>query len=361
MKKLFLLALVACLGACATHSNSASETASTSARTPTSVEDLTGHYLGEGLFSKRTGGLDRPAMRFYLERVAGEADSYYGVLVEYDQLMAMAAPYLASQKAPPLNKVVGYLDKIATRISAYKLTPGQARNTYEMYNLEVRNGRIVPASNFQMVLNLASDSDKQDPLGGAMITGNEDGQIVFPKKTEAMTKNAFQRAIDALIITQYDLAKFAYKIGRLSSTWRGNWEDLEGSYLSEYGRLEDGVLELSTQNGQKQMQFIKSNRTKAKHFTNPKSAAIEGTFIVSEPIPKMYVLTPARGTNSASDKEMTGRIGLFLDVFDASAPEAGSHLVTELAFTNPRDPEDFMMYYEHPEHLKNVGVLPPKK
>jgi hypothetical protein len=76
----------------------------------------------------------------------------------------------------------------------------------------------------------------------------------------------------------------------------------------------------------------------------------------------MYVLIPAtRGNTTASQAEMMPRIGLFLDVFDGSAPEAGSHLVTELAFTNPQDPEDFMMYYEHPQHLKNVGVEPKKK
>ncbi|MBO9667791.1 MAG: hypothetical protein J7501_13390, partial [Bdellovibrio sp.] len=75
--------------------------------------------------------------------------------------------------------------------------------------------------------------------------------------------------------------------------------------------------------------------------------------------PKMYVLVPATNrTRTASDIEMTGRIGLFLDVFDGSSPEAGRHLVTELAYTNPYDPEDFMMYYEHPQHLRNVGVEP---
>jgi hypothetical protein len=113
-------------------------------------------------------------------------------------------------------------------------------------------------------------------------------------------------------------------------------------------------------NGQKKMKFVKSNTTKAKYFTNPKSGDIEGDYVVSEPIPKMYVLTPTSRRGTSSDKEMVPRIGLFLDVFDGSAPEAGSHLVTELAFTNQNDPEDFMMYYEHPQHLKNVGVEPKR-
>jgi hypothetical protein len=124
--------------------------------------------------------------------------------------------------------------------------------------------------------------------------------------------------------------------------------------------LKDGVLELYSVGGQKKMKFIKPN-TPAKDFTNAKSGTLEGDFIVSEPIPKMYIVTPADNVATASSKELGGRIGLFLDVFDASAPEAGSQLVTELAFTNPADDEDYLMYYEHPQHTKNVGVEPAKK
>lgn len=323
------------------------------ARDPSSTVDLTGHYLGEGLFQNRTAGLRRPAMRVYFEPVQNEADSYHAVLIEYDQLLSMALPYGASQKAPFFNKIVGYLNSITTRISAYKVVPGQKRGSYEFHNLSVRNGEIVAAPNVKMMLQLGEDLNR--PMIGASLTGDADGQIVFPDP------NAKSNGImDALSVSQFELAAFIYKKGHLASTWRGNWQDLEGSYLSEYGRVDDGVLELMSPGGQKRMKFIKTNNTKAKYFTNPKSATIEGEYIVSEPVPKMYVLTSARGTKSASDVEMTGRIGLFLDVFDGSAPEAGSHLVTELAFTNPNDPEDFMMYYEHAEHKKNVGVAPKK-
>lgn len=121
------------------------------------------------------------------------------------------------------------------------------------------------------------------------------------------------------------------------------------------------MLELYSDNGQPKAKFVKTNTTKAKNFTNPKSATIEGDYIVTEPIPKMYILVAPNGAKTGSDKEMVGRIGLFLDVFDASAPEAGGHMVTEIAFTNPQDPEDFMMYYQHPKHLKNVGVEPKSK
>ena len=145
-----------------------------------------------------------------------------------------------------------------------------------------------------------------------------DGRIVFPADT-----GHSRTTEDLLKLRQFDMASIIYRLGHLSSTWRGNWNDLEGSYLSQYGLNDDGVLELYSENGQKKMKFIKTNTTHPKYFTNPKSATIEGDYNVSEPVPKMYVLTPAKGTNTKSDVEMASRIGLFLDVFDGSAPEAG--------------------------------------
>ncbi|MBS1970617.1 MAG: hypothetical protein JSU04_09925 [Bdellovibrionales bacterium] len=364
MKLVSLLAIALFLASCATNPNSATTTArntetTSGVRSPSAATDLSGTYLGEGLYQNRTQGLRRPAMRIYFDRVPGESDSYYSVLVEYDQLFSMAAPYLASQKLPIANHVIGYLNNISTRISAYKVVPSQKAGSYEFHNLEVQNGQIVPAAAATMVLNLDPKNNSANVLAGANITGNVDGLIVFPS-AEPAKKGLIGSIGDALNLTQLELATTVYKLGHLASTWRGNWNDLEGSYLSEYGKFKDGVLELYSANGQKKMRFLKSNVTLAKHFTNPKSAPIEGDFVSTEPVPKMYVLVPAVRKNTPSEKEMGGRIGLFLDVFDGSAPEAGSHLVTELAFTNPADPEDFMMYYEHPQHLKNVGVEPAK-
>ncbi|WP_413292922.1 hypothetical protein ACLSU7_16100 [Bdellovibrio sp. HCB185ZH] len=355
MKRILLLALTVVMASCASSPREPQSEVKTE-RAPSAAE-LTGTYLGEGLFNKRKTGIKRPAMRLYLDRAQNEGDVYYGVLLEYDQLLNMAAPYLASQKAPILNKVVGYLDKIATRISVYKFVPSGKAGSYEMHNVEARNGQLIVDPAVAMTLNLKNGIS--NPLAGATITGNAEGEIVFPDAT-AKT-GFFEKINNSMTLTQLELATVVYKKGHLASSWRGNWENLEGSYLSEYGRFKDGVLELSSQNGQKKMKFIKTNKTKAESFTNPKSGNIVGEFVVVEPVPKMYVLIPADGrVPTASDAEMTNRIGLFLDVFDGSAPEAGSHLVTELAFTAPRDPKDFMMYYEHPQHLKNVGVEPKK-
>jgi hypothetical protein len=357
LKLISIFALALVLASCATKQNTSP--VETDVRTPSAVTDLTGTYLAEGLYSKRTHGLRNPAMRIYFDRAAGESNSYYGVLVEYDQLLNMALPFLASEKAPALNHVVGYLDKIATRISAYKFVPSNRAGTYEMRNLEVKKGQIVPADSATMFLILNPKADSRNPLAGAVISGNKDGNILFP--SDDNDSGFISRIGEALNLTQLKLATIVYKKGHLASTWRGNWKDLEGSYLSEYGRFTDGVHELYSANGQTRAKFIKTNTTKAKYFTNPKSGSLEGDFAVSEPVPKFYVLTPTKkAAATASDVEMNGRIGVFLDVFDASAPEAGGHMVTELAYINSQDPEDFMMYYEHPQHLKNVGVEPKK-
>lgn len=355
--KLFLGALLF-LGLTACTTPATDSKPSPESRTPAATLDITGTFLGEGLFYKRTSGIRQPAMRLYVDRAENE-NAYYGVLIEYDRLINMSLPYMATQKAPALNSIVGYLDKITTRIAAYKIVSGKESGTYEFYYLTAKNGQIQAAQNPSLLLRLSSKATEKMPLIGAEITGLSDGKVIFPHSSVPGQKGLIKSLADALIVSELNLAHIIYSAGKLKSTWRGNWNDLEGSYLSEYGRFKDGVLELSSDSRGQKMQFFKTNKTKAKYFTNPKSASIEGKFRVVEPIRKMYVLVPESGrVTTASDKEMTSRIGLFLDVFDASAPEAGGHMVTELAFTSTEDSEDFMMYYQHPEHVKNVGVEP---
>ncbi|MBO9668358.1 MAG: hypothetical protein J7501_16280, partial [Bdellovibrio sp.] len=240
MKRILLLVFATILSSCATNSQSPQSmpTAQHSAtgRAPTASTDLTGTYLGEGLFAERSTGLRRPAYRLYLDRAQGESDTYYGVLLEYDQLLNMGLPYLASQKAPFLNHVVGYLDKIATRISAYKFVPGAQPGTYEMHNLIVQSGQIVAQDKFAMTLVISSKPGISAPLAGAVITGFKDGQISFPDVLASNKSDVVSSITEVLNFSQLDLARVVYKKGHLASSWRGNWKDLEGSYLSEYGR-----------------------------------------------------------------------------------------------------------------------------
>ena len=68
----------------------------------------------------------------------------------------------------------------------------------------------------------------------------------------------------------------------------------------------------------------------------------------------------ATDSDDKTKEEVEGRICLFIDVFDASA--ALNQKVVEIAFINPKDPEDFLMYYEHPDNadrLEKAGENTP--
>lgn len=344
MKKLMIAVASLLIVSCATSTGAK--------RGPSSVEDLTGNYLGEGHFKKRDDGLSYPAVRLYLDPVPGEAGNYYGVIFEYDKIQKMAPPYLATQKFPALNEVIGYLNHIGARISAFKVIKSNKENVYEFYNLEVHGGKILPATRATYEMTLAPHVHGATKLSGAVIKGDKDGDIIFPD----LAAQAFPDRITGF--PQYTLTLMTYTLAGLDSTWRGNWEDLEGSYLSQYGLLNDAVLELYSDGEGKRMKFERTKFTKTEDFTNPKSAPLEGDYKVSEPIPKMYLMHSTNAIPSASDKELTGRIGLFLDVFDATKK---GQMVTEIAYINPNDPTDFLMYYEHPQHAKNVGSHPKQK
>lgn len=312
--------------------------------------DLTGTYLGKGNYTKvrKLLGKDirRPAMRLYLDKVEGEGNVYNGVLLEYANVLKMAPTYLAAQKGYQFRKLI-----ISRSIEAFRVIPGEKPGTYDFHNLRVANGDIVADPSVSMTLTLGSDSNR--PMINSYIV-NSSGTVTFPDPDKM-----------SLPFFQYGLTKISYKAGRLMSTWRGepgDWEKLVGSYTSDYATYWDGVLELSGSGNDRKMTFLRTISTPAQGFTNPKSIDMLGEYKVSEPLRKMYVLTPTNPNGSVSDQELGSRIGLFLDVFDASAPEAGSHLVTELAFTNPNDPTDFFMYYERMDHAVNVGVNEkPKK
>ena len=73
-------------------------------------------------------------------------------------------------------------------------------------------------------------------------------------------------------------------------------------------------------------------------FTNPKSAFLKGVFSVSEPHDGMFLFSPIK-TNKKTINIVKGRIGLFIDIFDAT--KSLKMDVVELALINPDDPEDF--------------------
>ena len=309
--------------------------------------DLTGTRLGQTDHQFFRRGADQAAVRIYLHPLENEPGSYSVVLFEYAPLMTIAPQYVASRKLPAFNKVIGYLNKIGQRISAHKMIPTQQRGTYEIYPLRVEGREIIADLKAQpFVLTLANELVPVDPLGGAKITlkGEDKTLISFPKE-------------GALTSAEYTLAKTAYEKAKLDSTWRKQY--LPGAYLAAYGKLDDVVLKLSTQGGQEAATFINNNhlfkmsrKRRAAIFTHPSSAQIEGTYAASEPMDGMFILHPTQEGLPGAE-HVVGRIGLFIDVFDAT--KSLGQDVVEVAFINPQDPEDFLMYYEHPENGEGAG------
>jgi hypothetical protein len=339
--KIFMLVLLGLgLAACSNFDNH---------RSLSSLNSLEGNYLGYGNYKvksfrgKRLGKPKMPAIRLYLDEVPGEQDSYYAVILEHVGLLSMAPQYIASSKLPVVNKLIGYLKNITERISVYKVTRGSQIGTYEMHRLKVVGNDIQLIKTVKpSLLVLSDDKNLSHPLEGAMITDSKNGEpvrIKFPSKSDK--RNGMQ----------YSLAKKIYDGTGLESTWRKKF--LPGPYLAAYGNRKDVVLQLN-RSGSRNRGLFTINKKKAKRynkkqreaqFTNAKSAYISGDYKVTEPIDGMFLFRPYSGK---SHKYVQGRIGLFIDIFDAT--KALGQDVVELALINPSDPSDFLMYYEDPEN-----------
>jgi hypothetical protein len=160
---------------------------------------------------------------------------------------------------------------------------------------------------------------------------------------------------------QYSIANATYTRVGLDSTWRK--EFLPGPYLSAYARNNDEVLTLRKTRKGEYMNFIlnpemadKKPKSREKMFTNKKSAFLKGNFESIEAADGMFLVKPMEAT-AATVNVLNGRIGLFIDIFDAT--KALNQDVVELVFVNTEDPEDFLMYYEHPEN--GEGQVEKKK
>ncbi len=316
-------------------------------RNPSSVgPQLSGDYLGVSQYKWGHKGPNRAASRIYLQEVENEPGSYHAVLIEYVNLLRMAPTYVAANKLPIANKAIGYLKNITQKIETFKVVPNYDKEgTYNLYELHIVDGKIeakITEKPRQLVLSKSAKAEK--PLEGAVITSNKDGQpkeIFFPMKDDKKNNGV-----------QYHLANFVYEKVGLDSTWRKNY--LPGPYLSAYGRRDDVVLKMTSQGNEDHASFVlnpayakKSEKKRKDMFTNGKSAFLKGDFDVTEPIDGMF-LFKAIDSDDKTNKEVKSRIGLFIDIFDAT--KALNQDVVEFTLINPEDPEDFLMYYEDPEN-----------
>ncbi len=337
MKRLLPIALAFALGACSSGDKS---------RSLSSFDrDISGTYLGVSQYKFGHKGPNKAATRIYLDEIDGEPGSYNVVLLEYVNLLKMAPQYVAANKLPIASKAIGYLKNITSKISTYKMTPSKVEGTYELYPLKIVDDQIVSdRSSKPRLLVLSQEKNLKNALEGAVITSAADGQpkeIFFPTKDDEKV-NGFQ----------YGLAKFTYNKVKLDSTWRKNY--LPGPYLSAYGRLDDVVLDLKVNGDENLAKFqtpgkyaALSAKKRKNMFTNPKSAFLKGEYSVSEPRDGMFLFHPIK-SDKATQKEVAGRIGLFIDIFDAT--KALGQDVVELALIDPNNDSDFLMYYEHPDN-----------
>lgn len=309
---------------------------------------LNGTHLGVAKYKFGHKGPNRAALRVYMNEIDGERGSYHVLLHEYVNLFGMAPQYVAANKAPALSKVLGYLKNISKKIEAYKAVPTSDEHVLELMPLRVQDDKIVAIkeANPRKII-FSKDGYLKHNFEGAIITSNgQKGQpkeIFFPRKKDGKMSG-----------TQYGLAKTVYEKVGLDSTWRKKF--LPGPYLSAYGRLNDEVLTLTKEGASEIMEFKLGNPKYAdrkesrreKMFTSPLSANLEGKYTSIEAQDGMFILSPMTNTTAKTDKVVVPRIGLFIDIFDAT--KALNQDVVELVFINPENPEDFLMYYEHPEN-----------
>ncbi len=337
MRKILLISFLVLLAACSTTDKP---------RSISSLDtNLAGHYLGVADYAIYKGEINK-AVRLYLQPSGEEDGSYYAILLEYVNLIGMAPKYVLSNKSQKISKFIGFLKNITANIAVYKVTPVAGANAFEMWPLAVNGDQIqIKAGSKPRILSLSDKSGLEHPLSGATISeaGKKQPKIFFPATDDGEINGH-----------QYELAKFTYDKVQLNSTWRGNY--LRGDYLSQYANVDDVVLDLYSKDGKDYANFflnpayasMKANK-RAAMFTNPKSAFLNGNYEAIEPVEGMFLFKSVGDGDKNSPKIIEGRIGLFIDIFDASQTKLKQDVV-ELALVNTEDPEDFLMYYEHPNN-----------
>lgn len=289
------------------------------------------------------------ATRIYFKKTKANDGSYNVVLLEYINLVKMAPKYILSNKAPDwVNKKVGYLNQILNRTVLYKAIPTDDSKVYELQRQKIVAGKLTAMNSPKpSMLTLVKEPTDTNPIEGASISESADGEkgkIFFPPAHGERKKHG----------VQYAMAQFVYNLlDGFKSTWRMTF--LPGDFLGAYGDKKDVILNLSSGETDKASFTINEKRAtwskkkREKQLTNAKSAYIKGEYTVTKAADGIFVFN-AKGDSEHSGKEhVDQRIGLFLDIFDASQTRLRQDVV-ELVIVNPEKDDDFLMYYEHPDN-----------
>lgn len=350
MKQILLFASLFALVACSTVKKDHAER-----KVAAETKDLTGNYVGVADYGKGTKGPNKKAVRIYLHPIEGRPGSYDVVFLEYVNLIKMAPKYITSNKIRFLAKLFGFLKDITKYVVAYEAVPGAQENTLELRPLVVSGDRIVTKEGAApRILTLSPDAPAKNPLAGATLSStleSDPEEVFFPKDGDGEKKTGHQ----------YKLAKFVYEKVKLESTWRKNF--LNGPYLSQYYKRDDVVLKL--RNGS-EAEFVespkydwKSEKKRRAMFTNPASGFLRGRFTVTEPRDGMFLFRSV-DADPKSKEVVEGKIGLFIDIFDAT--KSLNQDVVELTMIDSEDRENFLMYYEDPKNGEGEGpVAQPKQ
>lgn len=290
---------------------------------------------------------DKPkyrAARVYMKEIPNEPGSYTLVLLEYVNLFKMAPKYVASNKLPRLSRVIGFLNQITKSVAVYKAVPNGQERTFELQKVKVSGEELVAEKQDEPSLLILDKGENKNPMEGATITAAAGGvpvEVYFPK---SKTKESYGK--------QYALANFTYNKFKLESTWRMNF--LNGPYLGSYGDKRDKILDLNSDDQGSYAHFIineerahLSQKKREKQLTNAKSAYIFGSYKVTRPLEGLFLFKPLE-QDLPGQSYVEGRIGLFIDIFDARV--ALNQDVVELVMVDPDNPDDFLMYYEHPDN-----------
>ncbi len=356
-KNIVILSLVFMITACVSSKQwkENTHTKTLKKRTAASQTNLEGTYLAVANYINHER---KPVVRIYLNEIETEPGSYYAILLEYRNLLKVFPKYVTSNKFQYLSKKIGFLNHIIEKIWLYKVVPSNEPRRFNMLELRADNKEIkaIESKNPRQLV-LSKNPQRSYPLEGAKIYPSKTGQsteIFFPKKS----------AKSITYGKEFFMAHLVYHKINLDSTWRN--EFLPGPYLSAYGNKDDIVLRLDLAGESMHAYFVihpdfiytdlnkKQIEKRKKVFTNSKSAFLEGGFIMREPIDGMFVFSPMYSNKSTKTiQEITGRIGVFVDIFDAT--KKLNQDVVELIMVNTKDPLDFHMHYEDPENGDGEG------
>jgi len=332
---------------------------------------IAGDYLGTASYGfMKKGKAIRAYFKPVLSEQGNETGEYNVMLFEYSGLGKAGTQFLISSKFESLAEKIGYLTVISDKIWLLRGEQVSSKK-FNLYPLTLEGRSIVKSKTkqpWQLTLSNIPERNLHTfkhgakyMLEGAKITtagsGNIPKYIYFPKtkKNMALVKDSNHQRVSQPASLQHGIATLVYKYGKLLSTWRDGY--LTGDYLSGYNRKFDKVLTLSkrgtTYNSGLNANFMRNNLAESldgarrpKRFANVNQAFVEGNFSVTNPSSGMFLFRYVRGNGDAK-KYLDNRIGLFIDIFDATAQGKD---VVELALINPDNPEDIIMYFEHPDN-----------